>query len=257
MRSARAGADRPAACPSRALGIYSKVKEKCQGERLPKHQAPLLGPAPPPPPGPPPALPSLPSPAPHWLPLPLSKPRRSRLLQDDKGGEGGAQAPTPMSPVIEGLPYLRFLGPSCARRERMAVVARLVYLPPPTSCSQGRGGVAGDGEAWSLSLSPGPPGQSVRVGNAGVRRGCGGGDLPLVGGKVSTGQGDPPSWTGLTWRWTIPGILGRDWEPSAPQGWPADTSAGAQRSPLQSASGPSVLTAAATRVEGRGWRKKL
>lgn len=131
------GETRPAACLSCALGIYSKVKEKCQGERLPKHQAPLPGPFPLPLPLP--LTPSLPSPTPHLLPPPTVQPPWSQLLQDEKVGEGGGQDPIPLSSIIQDHPHLRCLGRSCACRGRIVVVPRRVYLLPPTSCSQGRG----------------------------------------------------------------------------------------------------------------------
>lgn len=131
---ARGGETRPAACLSCALGIYSKVKEKCQGERLPKHRVPLRGRSPPPPANPLTALSHSP-----LAPSPTVQSPWSRLLQDEEVGEGGGQDPIPMSSIIQDHPHLRCLGRSCACRGRIVVVPRRVYLLPPTSCSQGRG----------------------------------------------------------------------------------------------------------------------
>lgn len=142
---ARGSGTGPAAFPSRALGIYSKVKEKCQGERLAKHQAPLPGPRSRSPS--PPLLPALcPPPLPTCSPLPLSNPRRSRWRGRRRTG------PCTHESRYLGSPSSR-VSPISAAWARAVPTGKGWQWSPgwvtsrrPLPAARGVGGEAGDGD---------------------------------------------------------------------------------------------------------------
>lgn len=120
-----------------------RTRNLLKGQRKMSRRETAKAPGPParavPPPPPSPANPLTALSHSPLAPSPTVQSPWSRLLQDEKVGEGGGQDPIPMSSIIQDHPHLRCLGRSWACRGRIVVVPRRVYLLPPTSCSQGRG----------------------------------------------------------------------------------------------------------------------